>query len=335
MIEKYRIYNLERKQRLGQPVEDGMLRKNWYEHPELGKCLFKEVRPTQSIITSARSDWSEKVVNEIGNLLNLPVARYEFATGYFDGSTELIEGIVSLNCIPEGASIFTGEEFLTESGNYDGDDPSQYTIENVLNALDAADVKPPSNWQQIPEIDTGAKLFVGYMMLDCLVNNSDRHDHNWGIMSVGGRLELISSFDHGLSLGSTDEDEGKPDLSLADYVDRFSQSSFQQGYYKLPTFTIFDRAARLYPDAAKIWQQRLARITTAQIDDIFTRIPESRITPIAAKFARQLLEYDRPKILSLDLGSTKTLSQPEVTVRIKVEGIESRDPESPSSGLSR
>jgi hypothetical protein len=147
--------------------------------------------------------------------------------------------------------------------------------------------------------------------------------------------KLISSFDHGLSLGSTDEDEDKPDLSLADYVDRFSQSSFQQGYYKLPTFTIFDRAARLYPDAAKIWQQRLARITTAQIDDIFARIPRSRITPIAAKFARQLLEYDRPKILNLDLGSTKTLSQPEVTVRIKVEGIESRDPESPSSGLSR
>jgi hypothetical protein len=300
MSQKYPIYHLKPEQLIDRDVEDGMLRKNWYEHPELGECLFKEVRPTQSIITSARSDWSEKVVNEIGNLLNLPVARYEFATGYFDDSTELVEGVVSLNCIPEDADIFTGEEFLIASGNYDSDDPSQYTIENVLNALDAADVKPPSNWQQILEIDTGAKLFVGYMMLDCLVNNSDRHDHNWGIMSVGGRLELISSFDHGLSLGCTDEDEDKPDLSLADYVDRFSQSSFQQGYYKLPTFTIFDRAARIYPDAAKIWQQQLAQITTAQIDDIFDRIPESRITPIAAKFARQLLEYDRTKILSLD-----------------------------------
>jgi hypothetical protein len=300
MSQKYPIYHLKPEQLIDRDVEDGMLRKNWYEHPELGECLFKEVCPTQSIITSARSDWSEKVVNEIGNLLNLPVARYEFATGYFDDSTELVEGVVSLNCIPEDADIFTGEEFLIASGNYDSDDPSQYTIENVLNALDAADVKPPSNWQQILEIDTGAKLFVGYMMLDCLVNNSDRHDHNWGIMSVGGRLELISSFDHGLSLGCTDEDEDKPDLSLADYVDRFSQSSFQQGYYKLPTFTIFDRAARIYPDAAKIWQQQLAQITTAQIDDIFDRIPESRITPIAAKFARQLLEYDRTKILSLD-----------------------------------
>ena len=214
----------------------------------------------------------------------------------------MVEGVVSINCVPANAQVFTGEEFLTQIIDCNLDDPRQYTIENVLKALDLADVKVPSNWQQpIPGIDTGAKLFVGYMMLDCLVNNSDRHDHNWEVMAVGEQIELVSSFDHGLSLGSTDEDEDKPNLSLADYVDRYSQSCFQSGYSKLPTLNIFERAARLYPDAAKIWQERLSQITITQISDIFARIPENRITPVAAKFAIELLAYNQKRIVDLTI----------------------------------
>jgi hypothetical protein len=300
MDEKYQIYRIDPALILDEQVEDGMLRKNWYLHPQLGKCLFKEAAPTQAIISDARTDWTEKVVNEIANLLGLPVARYELATGYFGKSTKLVEGVVSINCVPNNAQVFTGEEFLTRILACNLDDPRQYTIENVLKALDLADVKVPSNWQQpIVGIDTGAKLFVGYMMLDCLVNNSDRHDHNWEVMAVGERIELVSSFDHGLSLGSTDEDEDKPTLSLTDYVDRYSQSCFQEGYNKLPALTVFECCIKLYPDAARIWQERLKRVTPAQIEEIFDLIPEGRITPIAAKFAIDLLDFNRKRIIDL------------------------------------
>ena len=299
MDAEYKIYHLDPDLILDEQVEDGMLRKDWYLHPALGKCLFKEAAPTQAIISDARTDWTEKVVNEIANLLSLPVARYELATGYFGRATKLVEGVVSINCIPDNAQILTGEEFLTQVLDSNLDDPRQYTVENVLKALDLADVKIPSNWQQpIPGIDTGAKLFVGYMMLDCLVNNSDRHDHNWEVMAVGGRIELVSSFDRGLSLGSTDEDEDKPNLSLADYVNRYSQSCFQSGYNKLPTLTIFERAAQLYPAAAIVWQERLKQVTSTQITAIFNRIPDGRITPIAAKFAIDLLAYNLERILT-------------------------------------
>jgi hypothetical protein len=251
--------------------------------------------------------------------LNLPVARYELATGYFEESTELVEGVISINCIPNNANVLTGEEFLSENIDYNPDDPSQYTIENVLKGLDSADVKPPCNWENpIPGIDTGAKLFVGYMLLDALVTNSDRHDHNWSVMSVEDRLELVPSFDHGISLGSTDEDEDKPSLSLPDYVNRYSQSCFQEGYDKLPTLTIFDRAAQLYPDAAKIWQDKLRAITSEQIDEIFARIPEGRITPTAVRFAKALLEYNRVQILNLDLE----LIQPQLDEQAILTAIE-------------
>jgi hypothetical protein len=300
MTKKYQIYNIAPELILDEQIDDGMLRKDWYLHPELGKCLFKEAAPSQAIISEARTDWTEKVVNEIAELLNLPVARYELANGYFEESAELVEGVVSINCIPENAEIFTGEDFLIQSIDYDRDNPSQYTIENVLKALDLAEVKPPCNWQNpIPGIDTGAELFVGYMLLDCYVTNSDRHDHNWSIMSVGERLELVPSFDHGISLGSTDEDDGKPNMPLSDYVNRYSQSCFQEGYNKLPTLTIFERAAKLYPKSAQIWLEQLTAITPDQIDEIFERIPEGRITQASANFAKGLIEYNRTELLKL------------------------------------
>jgi hypothetical protein len=171
-----------------------------------------------------------------------------------------------------------------------------------LKALDLADVKIPSNWESpIAGIDTGAKLFVGYILLDTFVNNSDRHDHNWGVMSIDNQIELIPSFDHGLSLGSTDEDEDKLNLSLSDYVDRYSQSCFQEGYAKVPNLTAFDRAAKLYPDAAKIWQKQLDLATPDRINRIFDRIPDDRITPVATKFAIDLLTYNRDRIANLEI----------------------------------
>ena len=65
MDAEYQIYSIDPALILDEQVEDGMLRKDWYLHHTLGKCLFKEAAPTQAIISDARTDWTEKVVNEI------------------------------------------------------------------------------------------------------------------------------------------------------------------------------------------------------------------------------------------------------------------------------
>jgi hypothetical protein len=254
MSQKYRIYQLDPNNIADKVEEDGVLRKDWYNHPELGECLFKESRPSQAIITEARTDWTEKVVNEIANVLDLPVAQYELASGYFNNSPEIVEGVVSLNCIPRNVNLtFTGQQLLSRFIDYDPENPSQYTIENVLKALDLAKVKIPSNWES----------------------------------PIAGV--------------STDEDEDKLNISLSGYVNRYSQSCFQDGYNKVPNLTIFDRAARLYPDAAKIWQKQLALVTPDRINGIFDRIPDGRITPVAAKFAIDLLRYNRERIANLEI----------------------------------
>jgi hypothetical protein len=47
--------------------------KFWFEHPELGRCLYKQAR------LDLGEDWAEKVASELCELLGIPHANYELA----------------------------------------------------------------------------------------------------------------------------------------------------------------------------------------------------------------------------------------------------------------
>jgi hypothetical protein len=54
---------------------------------------------------------------------------------------------------------------------------------------------------------TAYDQFCGYLILDALVANRDRHEQNWEILrSPGGQVPLAPSYDHGNSLGFNLED---------------------------------------------------------------------------------------------------------------------------------
>jgi hypothetical protein len=298
MIEREHIYEISYKQRpLDEEENNGILRKDWYQIAELRECLFKQAAPYEKVPTNGRTDWAEKVVERLANLLNLPVARYEFAIKY---DPEPIEGVISINCIPDGGEMISGGDFLNRSYGQNQRNPLEYSIENVLNALKQDNVQSPSDWEvKESGINTGAEVFVGYTVLDALVNNKDRHYNNWAVVQIGNTLEVARSFDHGLAFGSLKSDEEKLDLIPAEYS-RLVLSRFRQEGQRITTLEAFVRAAQLYPEAAKIWQDKLRRISSTQINEIFERIPEGRITPIADRFARRLLEYNREKILAID-----------------------------------
>jgi hypothetical protein len=145
----------------------GILNKSWYEHPELGLCLFKAATSPRMLITNVRNDWSEKVVYEISKLLDLPAARYEFALAWHEERQSFIEGSLSINCLPSGFESIAGGDFLTSSiREYETGYPSSYSVENVLTSLVQNEVGCPQNWAGIPGIDRATDLFVGYLALD-------------------------------------------------------------------------------------------------------------------------------------------------------------------------
>ena len=307
MSQKYSIYQLDSNWSIKLPPADGVLKKDWYQHPNFGKCLFKEA---WSKTLRVNADWTEKVVYEFAQLLSLPVARYELATGYVRDSSELINGVISLNCLPENIDQeIPGRRFLIEQDSSGDNSYKAYTIERVLNALDAANVLPPSSWERIAGIDTGAKLYLGYMLLDTIVANTDRHDRNWGVMAIEDRLELISTYDHGYSLGVHLDDTKKSNQSISRFLIETS-SDFRDSddgtllmeSDRVLCSDVFEQAAKLYPEAAAIWRQQLAKVSQQQIFDLVDRVPRDRITSTSAKFAQNLLIYNQEKILSLNLS---------------------------------
>jgi len=53
---------------------------------------------------------------------------------------------------------------------------------------------------------------VGYLMLDTLIGNQDRHDENWGFvlcLDRSRRVTLAPTFDHASSLGRNESEKNR------------------------------------------------------------------------------------------------------------------------------
>jgi hypothetical protein len=276
----------------------GVLSKSWYEHPELGLCLFKAATSPRVPIPNVRNDWVEKVVYEISKLLNLPTARYEFALAWNEERQSFVPGSLSVNCLPPGAESIPGGDLLANTlPNYEAGYPLSYSIENVLKALAQNEVGCPQNWVGIAGIDRATDLFVGYLALDAVCGGVDRHPNNWEVMVVDGRLDLVPSFDHGSSLGGNLSESTRATIAASGFAPNLMKSAFWNNTERVDPIQAFEIAVRLYPQI--VWQQRLKAITPTQIQDIFARIPEGRITPAAAKFAIDLLESNFQTLASV------------------------------------
>ncbi|MEH2218254.1 MAG: hypothetical protein V7K72_14280 [Nostoc sp.] len=76
--------------------------KFWFDHEELGRCLYKQSRENLG------EDWAEKVASELCELLGLPHAVYELASTW-EGS----RGVVSPNFLSQGGTLVHGNELLS------------------------------------------------------------------------------------------------------------------------------------------------------------------------------------------------------------------------------
>ena len=274
-------------------AEAGYLTKFWIEHPTLGNSLVKIDEE------EAAQAWTEKVPYELSQLLSLPAASYEF--GELQGYEEFADGtqvVVSPNFKQPGLDYNTGQSLLLKDiPNYD------YTIEEIFQVLEQNDIGLPENYSFPQGIKDGADLFVGYLLLDTLVANNDRHGGNWSYSeSIEGKKALTPIYDNGSSFGVsfgtmiwlnyTPEQYMNTDLS------RF-------GDYHLE---VFRRAANRRPLAARIWLNQLAQIKIEEINQIFERIPEGRISEEGRLFAQNLLEYNRTQLLNLSRQLNPSLS---------------------------
>jgi HipA-like C-terminal domain len=271
--------------------EVGRVPKTWLEDPQLGRVLFKD-----ALLDNTAIDWSEKIVAEVGNDLGLPTAKYDLAT--YQGRA----GVISYDCLPtEHFTVKSGTTFLNELS----DNSPYHSVDRVMDALDAQGVMMARNEQKPTGIESGSDAFVGMLALDALTINRDRHSDNWSVVQFDdGSYELMPAYDLGLTLGA-----GAP-LGTEPTSDSWQGSRFNRpnSFNYQTTHQAFEQAARRNPQAAKIWQQQVAKITDARIDELFDRLPPDRIAPAQAEFSKAAMRYNRDRIIAFDPSIEKLQS---------------------------
>jgi hypothetical protein len=245
--------------------------KFWYRHPELGRCLFKQAR------ANTGEDWAEKLTAELAQKLNLPHVRYELAS--FKGQP----GSISQSMLPQNAILQHGNEILASlAPSYPAAETygvRQHTLDLVIQAISAPNVSPPFGWTLPLGLSSAIDTFIGYLMLDAWVSNSDRHHENWGFIVLENIFYLAPTYDHGSSLGRELLDTKRQSIFANGSVTNYIQNS-RSALYR----TVNDKKA-------------LLNLEVFQIAAL--RYPKTRLPPLARQFTDQILLQNQVRLLNI------------------------------------
>jgi len=178
--------------------------KRWLRDPESDiRWLMKDAtHNTRADGTSSRKgdDWAERIATGVADRLDLPAARTEMAIRH--GPERIRLGVISKEVLNPGEQLVLGNELLERPvGRRDRE---SYTLRAVHQAL--GDVAaPPDAGDELSAWD----VFAGYLVLDALIGNTDRHEQNWAVILSATPRRLSPSFDHASSLGFQLEDAEK------------------------------------------------------------------------------------------------------------------------------
>jgi len=293
------------------PEPMGSKKKFWFHHDELGLCLFKYIRPNTG------DDWAEKISAELADVMQLPHAQYEL------GIREDQLGAISPNFLhllekDNHLDLFHGNEILMAiDPDYPGKryyQVSQHTLDKVFEFLKHEHIKIPLCWTPPSTIKTSEDVFVGYLILDAWIGNTDRHHQNWAIVIAWQseshcQWHLAPTFDHASSLGCHLTDKERSErlntrdhrYSLETYVTKARSAFFlrKEDQKPITTYKVVDWCLGNYPDCTGRWINILNSINDDDILNIVKRIPKIRISETAAEFAYRMLIINKNNLIEL------------------------------------
>lgn len=244
-------------------------------------------------------DWSERVACGVAMGLGLPTARTELALFRTGGKCEY--GVISRDVRSEsregagakGEELIDGNELLAEP--VVGKDRETYTVDAVRVALTG--VKVPAGCESAL---TAWDVFVGYLVLDAIVGNTDRHEENWAIIAGASGRRLAPSFDHASCLGFQLADEKRTDrLTTLDrgYTPEAYADRARSPFAGRPHPVDVARRALTMADTAQglPWLGRIAE-ADALVEPIWA-VPQNRMSVAAREFAERVLRRNCQRLL--------------------------------------
>jgi len=267
--------------------------KQWLRSPTGELWLWKESTIHHDLRRGSfrkGDDWSEVAACRVGQRLGLPVAAVGLATrGDRFGivSRRVFEG--------ETETLVHGNELLDEIGvnSADPHDRTGYTVAAVARALDGA--QPPVRSDDLP---TAFDWFAGYLLLDALIGNTDRHQDNWATIRGPGGQRLSPSFDHASCLGFQISDEERLERLVGGgnrTVPRYAAGARTKFEGRPSPLDAALMALVLAGEKARRhWTEALTR--SPGLEELVNELPEDRMSANAKRFAVALYAENRASL---------------------------------------
>lgn len=261
--------------------------------------------------TRVDEDWAEVLASACAERLGLPHAEYRLAVSAGR------RGVLSRKFHSADYDLVLGNQLLVEQDPvYPMSSGSRYerTPQHTLAAVAAVlDQSPrlalPLDWQPAEAMRSAADVFAGYLLLDAWVGNTDRHHMNWGVVrrQVDQQRHLAPTFDHASSLGAhlsdgerrgrlTTRDKG---YAVAAYVQgaRSALYSDPASPRSLGTLDAVQGWRCHAPGGMSFWRGQLERIDETEAAMLTERIPATHASEAARRFAAEVLQCNRRRIL--------------------------------------
>jgi hypothetical protein len=277
----------------------GTREKFWFRGSDSTQYLCKIVR------ASTGEDWSEKIAAEVANALGLPHAEYELGTRGDDRC------VLSRFFVPNDCILLHGDELLGISEQYQNTAlkkfrQSTHTVNAVWEALYQADCRLPHGWPCPSQVKNAHDVFTGYVLLDAVVGNTDRHHQNWGVFESsdysGSQRFLAPTFDHASSLAChlLDEDRSArlygsdSNYTVETYANRARSKLYRSPHDNRAMLTVeaFFEVSVLCPAAAAFWVDRLSTLTADSLQGIINAVPDHLMSEAARAFALRYMVHN-------------------------------------------
>jgi hypothetical protein len=278
--------------------------KFWFNTDDgyLGKSQWLFKFPTEG----TGQHWAEKIACEIAKEMKILTPRVELAV--FEGA----RGSATENFTKEGYELFHGNQILAGfEPHYQADQrwhQNDHTIGRIFDAIGAIFPEPDA-------ANKAADQMGGYLVLDALICNVDRHHENWGILRKstldGMRGRLAPSYDHASSLGRELRDSDSKnnrerylrELGVVKYIERGRCPIFVDGTGKHgpSPFRLVQRCIEIERLATHFRHglEKLSYLNPTSFEAIIKRVPEDWMSPLAREFTLSLLIESLRQLKSL------------------------------------
>ncbi len=228
------------------------------------RWLFKAPR-ARGLYEPGADLWAELIASGVAALLGTPAAEVLPAT--LDG----IHGVISKSV---GGPLVHGNELLAaRNPAYDSAGKGHvagYDLDSIQGALADYDGSEPGL--------TAYESFIGYLIFDAVVGNTDRHHENWALVQATSRL--APSYDHGVSLGYNATEADRVDVA------RFARQGRSRHFPG--RLTLVDLAQRAVASlAGSVGDQLLGRVAALdlrRVEEVVSGVPADWMSEAARTF---------------------------------------------------